>query len=86
MARSRSSYRFDEVKEALRKHWGLTLHRGGEMGDGVHNGRWDTAYSRTGFVVGGSLPGVGHGYRRYTSLRQIVNACDLAKEIADARR
>jgi len=74
-------YTFDEVKRALLKDWGLTLHRGGEMGDGTHDGRWDTCYSRTGFVIGGQLPGIGHGYRRYETLNQIVRSCDLKKAI-----
>ena len=71
-------YRFAEVSAALRSHWGLSLHRGGDMGDGTHDGRWDTAYSKTGYVVGGQLPGIGHGYRRFATLADVVTACDLA--------
>ena len=32
-------YRFAEVRSALREHWGLALYRGGERGDGEHDGR-----------------------------------------------
>lgn len=70
-------YSFDDVRAAVRDHWGLSLHRGGEMGDGQHDGRWDVAYSRTGFIVGGQLPGRGHGYVRYETLGQVVESCDL---------
>lgn len=79
-------YTFDEVKRALRQHWGLSLHRGGEMGDEQHDGRWTIEYSRTGYVIGGDLPGVGHGFRRYETLGQIVRSCDLAKVIGSYRR
>lgn len=79
-------YAFAEVRAALRSHWGLSLHRGGEMGDGRHDGRWDTAYSRTGYVVGGQLPGLGHGYRRFATLADVVTGCDLAAVIERGRR
>lgn len=81
MARRTRRYGFDQVRAALLKHWGLTLHRGGEMAFGKYDGRWDTAYSKTGYVVGGSLPGLGHGYRRFKSLADVVMACELAKVI-----
>jgi hypothetical protein len=71
-------YVFAEVRAALRSHWGLSLHRGGKRGDGAHNGRWDTAYSKTGYVVGGQLPGLGHGYRRFATLASVVAAYNLA--------
>lgn len=81
-------YAFDEVRSALTKHWGLSLHRGGEMGDGdvKHDGRWDTAYSRTGYVIGGELPGRGHGFQRFSSLVAVVRSCGLAKVIEKNRR
>ena len=70
-------FRFMEVRSALYSHWGLSRHRGGEQGDSKHDGRWDTSYSKTGYVVGGQLPGLGHGYRRFATLANIVTACDL---------
>jgi hypothetical protein len=79
-------YRFAEVSVALRKHWGLALYRGGEMGDGKHDGRWDVTYSRTGFVVYGDLPGKGHGGVRYETLAQVVASCGLTEVIERARR
>lgn len=78
-------YTFDEVRAALRDHWGLSLHRGGAMGDGDHDGRWDSAYSKTGFVVGGHLPRHGHGYQRYRSLVDVTEAWDLTKVLAEGR-
>jgi hypothetical protein len=72
-------YTFDDVRAALHAHWGLSLHRGGEMTDLGKDGRWDTAYSKTGYIVGGALPGRGHGYQRYRSLGSVVRACDLEK-------
>lgn len=78
-------YTFAEAAAAARLHWGFSLHRGGEMGDGKHDGRWDTCYSKTGFVLGGDFPGQGHGFRRYDSLAQVVAACGLAPVIAKAR-
>jgi hypothetical protein len=81
-------YTFDEVKRALHEHWGLALRRGGEMGDGDarHDGRWTVEYSRTGYVIGGDLPGTGHGFRRYETLGQVVKSCDLEKVIGSFRR
>jgi hypothetical protein len=79
-------YAFDEVRAALRKDWGLALHRGGDLTDLGRDGRWDVAYSKTGYVVGGNLPGLGHGYRRFSSLASVVRACDLEKTIAKERR
>lgn len=74
-------YALNEVRVALRAHWGLSLHRGGDLTDLGRDGRWDTAYSKTGYIVGGNLPGVGHGYRRFRTLRAVVRACDLDKVI-----
>lgn len=79
-------YRFNEVRDALREYWGLTLHRGGDMTDLGRDGRFDTAYSKTGFVVGGHLPGIGHGYRRFVTLADVVRVSDLEKVIAEKRR
>jgi hypothetical protein len=79
-------YRFAEVSSALHEHWGLALYRGGAMGDGKHDGRWDVTYSRTGFVVYGDLPGRGHGGLRYKALAQVVTSCSLAEVIKQARR
>jgi hypothetical protein len=78
-------YRFDEVQAALRKHWGLELRRGGDMGDGQHDGRWSVEYSRTGFVVGGEFPGHGHTYRRYETLAVVARAFELATVIQGSR-
>ena len=52
------------------------------MDDGQHDGRWDLCYSRTGYIVGGALPGRGHGYQRYETLTDVVRACDLAAVIS----
>jgi hypothetical protein len=79
-------YVFDEVRAALRKHWGLSLHRGGEMTDLGRDGRWDTCYSKTGYVIGGQMPGIGYGHRRFSSLAAVVRVCDLAKVITKDRR
>ena len=79
-------YAFDEVRAALRKHWGLSLHRGGDMTDLGRDGRWDTAYSKTGYMIGGATPGRGHGYERFRTLGAVVLACDLAEVIAKDRR
>jgi len=79
-------YAFNEVRTALHSHWGLKLYRGRELGDGEHDGRWDTSYSKTGYIVGGQLPGLGHGYRRFTTLASIVEACDLSTTIERDRR
>lgn len=78
-------YAFDEVRDALRKHWGLSLHRGGDLTDLGRDGRWDVCYSKTGYVVGGNLPGLGHGYRRFASLVSVVRVCDLTDVIANNR-
>lgn len=78
-------YGFDEVRDALRDHWGLSLHRGGDLTDLGRDGRFDTAYSKTGYVVGGNLPGRGHGYVRYRTLGAVVRACDLVEVIAKKR-
>lgn len=79
-------YAFDEVRAALHKHWGLSLHRGGDMTDLGRDGRWDIAYSKTGYIIGGQLPGVGYGHRRFTTLGAVVRVCDLTKAIAEERR
>ena len=79
-------YDFEAVKRALNDEWGLTLRRGGEMTDLGRDGRWDTAYSKTGFIVGGDLPRRGYGYQRHRSLADVVDAWGLAKPIAEARR
>ncbi len=79
-------YTFDEVRAALHREWGLSLHRGGDMTDLGRDGRWDTCYSKTGYVVGGHLPGIGHGYRRFPSLVAVVRTSQLEKSIAEARR
>lgn len=80
-------YSFDEVRAALHEHWGLSLHRGGsDRTDGKHDGRWAVEYSRTGYVVGGSLPGRGHGYQRFRSLADVVRIRDLAGTLARSRR
>jgi hypothetical protein len=81
----RSRYDFAEVRSALREHWGLSLHRGGELTDLGRDGRWDKAYSKTGFVVGGNLPGLGHGYVRYETLGDVVRSCGLSEVIAKKR-
>lgn len=81
-----SRYGFDEVRSALRAHWGLSLHRGGDLTDLGRDGRWDVTYSKTGYVVVGDLPGLGHGSRRFRSLSDVVVACDLAEVIARGRR
>lgn len=80
-----SRYTFNEVRAALHKDWGLSLHRGGDMGDGKHDGRWDVTYSKTGYVVGGHMPRGGHSYRRFETLRDVVTAWELAKVIAEQR-
>lgn len=79
-------YRFDEVRAALQKGWGLSLHRGGEMTFGKHDGRWDPTYSKTGFVVGGDFPRKGHSYKRYRSLADVVISWELARDLAKVRR
>jgi hypothetical protein len=80
-------YAFDEVRSALHEHWGLALYRGGhDRADGKHDGRWDVTHSRTGYIVGGNMPGRGHSYRRFRSLSDVVRVCDLIKVIAKKRR
>ena len=83
---TRYSYRFAEVRSALHEHWGLELSRGGDTGDGLHDGRWDVTCSRTGFVVYGKLPGRGHGGVRYETRAQVVTSCDLAEVIDRVRQ
>lgn len=78
-------YFFEEVKRALVDEWGLTLYRGGDLTDLGRDGRWDTTYSKTGFIIGGDLPGIGYGYRRFRSLVDVVRTCKLAKDIARKR-
>jgi hypothetical protein len=56
------------------------------MSDGAHDARWDVTYSKTGYVVGGQLPGIGHGYRRFATLADVVATCDLAAVIERDRR
>lgn len=51
-----------------------------------HDGRWDTCYSRTGFIVGGEFPRRGHSYQRYTSLIAVVRSCDLKDTIHKLRK
>ena len=79
-------YAFDEVRAALHEHWGLSLHRGGELTDLGRDGRWDTTYSKTGYVVRGHFPGNGYSCRRFRSLGAVVRVCDLEKVIAKDRR
>lgn len=79
-------YVFDEVRAALKQHWGLSLYRGGELTDLGRDGRWDVTYSKTGYVIGGQWPGSGYGYRRFSSLGSIVKICELAKVIKEQRR
>jgi hypothetical protein len=80
-----SRYTFHEVRAALADYWGLSLHRGGAMGDGKHDGRWDSCYSKTGYVVGGHIPRRGHSYQRYRSLVDVVAGWDLGKPLAQGR-
>lgn len=79
-------YLFEEVRAALRKHWGLELHRGGSMTDLGKDGRWDVMYSKTGFVLSGDFPGRAHTARRYVSLSHVVQAADLDPIIKEQRR
>lgn len=79
-------YSFDEVRAALNEDWGLGLHRGGAMGDGKHDGRWDTTYSKTGYVAIGHFPGHGYSQQRFRSLAAVVRSCDLAKTLAKTRK
>jgi hypothetical protein len=77
-------YRFEEVRASLQKHWGLSLDRGGRA-DERYDGRWTVEYSRTGFIVGGAIPGHGHGHRRYTSLAAVVRVWELDAVIQQLR-
>lgn len=79
-------YRFDEVRAALHKDWGLSLHRGGAMPFDDRDGRFDVCYSKTGYIVGGNLPGIGHGYRRFESLVDVVRVSQLAGTIEKRRK
>lgn len=79
-------YTFDEVRAALRKHWGFSLQRGGASLDLERDGRWDTSYSKTGYVISGNMPGYGYRHKHYRSLAAIVRGCDLTKVIAKERR
>lgn len=79
-------YTFDEVREALAQGWGLRLYRGGDLTDLGRDGRFDTAYSKTGFVVGGQLPGEGYGYRHFKTLARVVHVSELEKDIEKIRR
>lgn len=79
-------YAFDEVRAALHDEWDLALYRGGALTDLGRDGRWDTAYSKTGYVIGGSLPGRGHGHQRFRALSDVVRVYRLAKAIAKKKR
>jgi hypothetical protein len=79
-------YRFKEVRAALHKHWGFSLHYGGDLTDLGRDGRFDVTYSKTGFVVGGNFPGEGYGYRRFATLLDVVRTCDLADVVAKLRK
>jgi len=80
-------YTFDEVRAALREHWGLALYRGeSTRAADKHDGRWDVVHSKTGFIVGGNMPGRGHSYRRFRSLKDVVRVSDLTKVIEKGRR
>ena len=79
-------YAFNDVRAALRKYWGFSLQRGGNATDLKRDGRWDTSYSKTGYVISGDLPGYGYSHKHYRSLAAIVRGCDLAKVIAEDRR
>jgi hypothetical protein len=83
--RKTTRYAFDEVKKALDAYWGLSLHRGGDRTDLGRDGRFDTVYSKTGYVVSGAFPGNGYSSRRFRSLGRIVKVCDLEKTIAKER-
>jgi hypothetical protein len=78
-------YAFDEVRAALDAEWGLKLHRGGSLTDLGRDGRWDTVYSKTGYVVSGNFPGYGYRHKRYRSLAAIVRGCKMDKVIAKKR-
>lgn len=74
-------YHLRQVTAALDTHWGLRLRRG-RVTDDKHDGRWDAAYSRTGFVVSGNIPGRGYGFWRFSSLARIVRAFELDEVIS----
>jgi len=74
-----SRYAFDEVRAALRKHCGLSLHRGGDMTD-LGSRRRRPASPRL------------HGNPRFRSLGAVVRswpviarAVDLVRELAGVR-
>jgi hypothetical protein len=80
-------YAFDEVCKALHDEWGLSLHRGSrDPSDGDHDGRWAIEYSRTGYLVSGNMPGIGHSHRRFRSLSDVVRVCKLDKVLARSDR
>lgn len=81
---SRRAFKFDEVRDALREYWGFTLQRGGASTDLERDGRWDTTYSKTGYIVSGYMPGYGHRHKHYRSLAAIVRGCDLTETLAKA--
>jgi len=56
------------------------------MGDGEHDGRWDVTYSKTGYIVGGQLPGLGHGYRRFATRRSQTSWRPCYRHRAQASR
>ena len=78
-------YTFDEVRTALDKEWGFALQRGDKKGDGKHDGRWDTCYSKTGYIVAGNFPGYGYRHKRYRSLAAIVRGCKLDRALEAPR-
>ncbi len=83
-------YAFDEVRAALKKYWGFEIQRGRASPDHAlpgreRDGRWDTSYSKTGYVISGYMPGYGHRHKHYRSLASIVRGCDLAKVIEEDR-
>lgn len=82
---SRDRYTFDEVRAALDKEWGFSLQRGDKKGDGKHDGRWDTCYSKTGYVVAGNFPGYGYRHKRFRSLVGVVRATRLHEALARDR-
>jgi hypothetical protein len=79
-------YAFDEVRAALGAEWGFEIRRGdADVRDRDRDGRWDTVYSKTGYIVSGNFPGYGHRHKRYRSLAAIVRGCKLAQALASAR-
>ena len=79
-------YTFDEVRVALREHWGYSLQRGGSSTDLERDGHGDTSYSKTGYIISGNMPGYGYRHKHYRSLAAIVRGCDLTNVIAKKRR